>query len=294
MKYLGDFAEGTTIRFMFNTTDTDAAPIDIASGAVAVYKDSDTTPNTADVSLTVGFNGITGLHLVEITPTVDSDGIPIEGNFYTAGSEYTVILSAGTVDSVSVVGMMLGCFSVENRYAVTSLTSGDVETACGTALTNYDPPTKAELDNAVSPLALEASLPNLDSDGNAIVGAIVDVDISALEEKVDAVKAQTDQLLFTESSYVKSYISEIDGTLVNGNGSVTYVYTVYSGGDYVVPEARVYVYNSTTLTKEHLIAYGTSDNFGQITFFLDAGTYYFVRTKVGYFFANPVAVTISE
>ncbi len=38
------------------------------------------------------------------------------------------------------------------------LSSGDVETAVGTALGTYDPPTKAELDSAVSPLATSAEI----------------------------------------------------------------------------------------------------------------------------------------
>lgn len=48
------------------------------------------------------------------------------------------------------------------------LSSGDVETAVGTALGTYDPPTKAELDAAVAPLALAADIVELEDIADAV------------------------------------------------------------------------------------------------------------------------------
>ena len=38
-----------------------------------------------------------------------------DGTFYAAGADYRVYLSAGTVDGVSVVGALIGTFSIKNR-----------------------------------------------------------------------------------------------------------------------------------------------------------------------------------
>lgn len=107
MNYLGDFASNSTVRGKFNTRQSDGTPITLAgSPTLAVYKDSGTTESTAGVTLTVDFDGRTGLHDFVV---VLSDA------FYAAGSNYQVVLTAGTVDGVSVVGVKIAEFSIENR-----------------------------------------------------------------------------------------------------------------------------------------------------------------------------------
>lgn len=108
MKYLGDIKEGQTIRGSFNTRATDGSLIGFANTpTLAVYKDVDTTESTAGVTLTINFDGRTGLHLFTIV-TTDA--------FYTTGSDYIVFISSGiTSDFISVVGVEVGSFSIENR-----------------------------------------------------------------------------------------------------------------------------------------------------------------------------------
>ena len=107
MSYLGDFASGSTVRGKFNTRQSDGTPITLAgSPTLAVYKDSGTTESTAGITLTVDFDGRTGLHDFVV---VLSDA------FYAAQSNYQVVLTAGTVDGVSVVGVKIAEFSIENR-----------------------------------------------------------------------------------------------------------------------------------------------------------------------------------
>lgn len=109
MKYMGDIAEDATIRGSFNTRDTDGAPITLAgTPSVAVYKDGGTTEITAGVSLSVDFDSRTGHHVWTIDTSADAA--------YATGSDYRVVLTAGTVDSISVVGVEVGCFSIQNRY----------------------------------------------------------------------------------------------------------------------------------------------------------------------------------
>lgn len=107
MKNLGDFATGKTVRGIFNSRSTSGAPITLAgSPALAVYKDGGTTQVTTGATLTVDFDAVTGTHLYEIV-TTDA--------FYAAGSDFSVVLTAGTVDGVSVVGTEVAQFSIENR-----------------------------------------------------------------------------------------------------------------------------------------------------------------------------------
>lgn len=112
-QYIGDFTPGKTIRIAFNTHKADGTPITLAGTPVAkAYKDgSSTTEVTTGVTLTVDFDGLTGSHLLVVDTSAD-------GAFYSAGSDFFVKLTAGTVDSISVVGAELLQFSLANRSAL--------------------------------------------------------------------------------------------------------------------------------------------------------------------------------
>lgn len=65
----------------------------------------------------------------------------------------------------------------------------EVQSEVTDALNVYDPPTKAELDSAVAPLATAAALTTVDD--------LIDTEVAAIKTVVDAVKAKTDLLTFT-------------------------------------------------------------------------------------------------
>lgn len=123
--YLGDYAVGSTVRFLFNTQKSDGTPITLAgTPSVTAYKDASTTQVATGATLTVDFDSVTGMHLVAIDTSADA-------TFYAAGSDFSIVLAAGTVDSVSQVGVMVGNFSLANRTA--ALIASE-RTAIGTAL----------------------------------------------------------------------------------------------------------------------------------------------------------------
>lgn len=105
----GDFQKNQTVDFKFTTTDATGAPTALSSGALSVYKANDAAQTTTGVTLTADFDGLTGLNHVRIL-TTDS--------FYATGNSYQVILTAGTVGGVSVVGYVVGTFSIENRWSM--------------------------------------------------------------------------------------------------------------------------------------------------------------------------------
>lgn len=109
MKHLGDYAPNATVRCWFNTSASTGAPITLAgSPTVRVYKGGSTTEDDSGITLTVDFDGVTGLHVVTIDTSADAA-------FYTASNDFAIVLTAGTVDSVSVVGSVIAEFSIQNR-----------------------------------------------------------------------------------------------------------------------------------------------------------------------------------
>lgn len=112
---LGDIKSGGQVSFFFNTTTAAGLAITLAgTPAVSVYKQGSTTESTAGVTLTVDYDTRTGMHSVVVDTSAD-------GAFYSAASDFSVVLTAGTVDGNSVVGTVLAHFSVQNRNDLADL-----------------------------------------------------------------------------------------------------------------------------------------------------------------------------
>jgi hypothetical protein len=109
--YCGDFALGVTFDHYFTTRRfSTGAPHQLAgTPAVSAYEDNSTTQITAGITLTVDFDSVTGLNHLRIVAT--------SGNGFEAGKSYYLVLTAGTVDSVSVVGEVVGIFTLERGAA---------------------------------------------------------------------------------------------------------------------------------------------------------------------------------
>lgn len=114
----GDYQDSNqTIYLYFNTVGQDGEPDTLTSGAVEIYEDGSDTPITSAETLTASADSITGFNRL----AVDLSDAGFED-----GKTYTAILTAGTVDSVSVAGRVVGVFSV-GRYASVNVTDGVVE-----------------------------------------------------------------------------------------------------------------------------------------------------------------------
>ncbi len=117
---LGDIALSQIVYFHFTTRQySTGAPITSASLVLSVYKDDNTTQSTAGITTTflTGFDGVVGLVSVKIDTSQD-------GTFYAAGHDFSVVVTAGTADSVSIVGEVIGYFSIQNRSALRPTTAG--------------------------------------------------------------------------------------------------------------------------------------------------------------------------
>lgn len=114
---LGDIRLGDTIDFKFTSRRfTTGAPFTLAgTPVISAYVGNSTTELTAGITLTVDFDSRTGLNHVRIVAT--------SGNGYATASNYELVITTGTVDSVSVVGEVVAMFSIEARSALMPTTA---------------------------------------------------------------------------------------------------------------------------------------------------------------------------
>jgi hypothetical protein len=77
-----------------------------------------------------------------------------------------------------------------------------------------------------------------------------------------------------------------------GAGAITFIYTLTSSVD-SAPVASATVWVTTDQAGSNVVASGTTDTNGAVTFYLDAGTYYVWREKSGWNFTNPDTETVA-
>jgi hypothetical protein len=107
MSYRGNFAVGETIDLFFTTRRfSTGAPFTLAgTPVVSAYEDNSTTEITSGITLTTDFDARTGLNHVRVVAS--------GANGFEAGKSYSLVITAGTVDGVSVVGEVVGYFTLE-------------------------------------------------------------------------------------------------------------------------------------------------------------------------------------
>ena len=175
MAYLGDIALGDTIDFKFSTVGTTGAPTTLAgSPVVSAYVGNSTTQITAGITLSVDFDGVTGLHNVRVVAS--------GANGYAAQTNVDLVITTGTVGGTSVVGYVVGSFSIENRSTqllATAAALATVDTVVDAILVDT-----AEIGVAgagLTALATQASVNTIDD--------FLDTEIAAIKAKTDLIPA---------------------------------------------------------------------------------------------------------
>lgn len=117
-KHLGDYDARAVIYGKFTTyrPSTGASFTLGGTPALSVYKDNSVTQSTTGVTLTVDFDSVTGLHHFAIDTSAD-------GTFYAAGSFFDIVITTGTVDSVSVVGSVVASFTIRKDSSLKPTTA---------------------------------------------------------------------------------------------------------------------------------------------------------------------------
>lgn len=197
MAYIGDFAEDyATLNTKFTTRTVAGVPSTFGgTPAISVYKANGATQSTAGITLSADFDSVTGLNNVLIDLSADA--------FYAIANDYQIVITTGTVNSVSVVGEVVGEFSIENRFdhdtaTATALATAqtDLDTITGadgttlaTSQGNYAPATVA---------ALAVVDTNVDQIETAVItnaaGADIAADIIAVKAETALIVADTNEL----------------------------------------------------------------------------------------------------
>ena len=199
MKHLGDYDAGGVLYTKFTTyRPSTGAPFTLAgTPVVSIYKDGSLTQGTTGVTLTVDFDGVTGLHHLAIDTSAD-------GTFFSAGSHFEAVITTGTVDSVSVVGSCVASFSLRKDSALKPTVAartldvsaggeagidwaniGSPTTAVNLSGTNIDP------DQVVASVtgAVGSVTGNVDGNVTGSVGSVATGGITATSIAADAIGA---------------------------------------------------------------------------------------------------------
>jgi hypothetical protein len=115
MNHLGDFPVGATVDLMWNSNGANGASITRATdGTIKIYKNNSVTERSsaAGITDTEDFDANTGVHHLRISLSDNTDS-----GFYSAGSEYHVVLTAATIDGQT-VNAHLASFSIERASGI--------------------------------------------------------------------------------------------------------------------------------------------------------------------------------
>lgn len=115
MSYAGDIRLSDTLDVKFTTTAFGVPTTLAGSPVVSAYPANSTTQLTAGITLSVDFDGVTGLNNVNVVAS--------GANGYLTATNYELIITTGTVSGSSVVGYEIGSFSIENRSALMPTTA---------------------------------------------------------------------------------------------------------------------------------------------------------------------------
>lgn len=196
MAYLGDFTLGETLDFKFTTVGTTGAPTTLAgTPVVSAYVGNSTTQITAGITLSVDFDGVTGLHSVQVVAS--------GANGFAAQTNVDLVITMGTVGGTSVVGYVIGSFSIENRStqaiktqaAAIEVDTQDIQSRIPAALVS------GRIDASVGAMAANvmtaaAAAADLTTELQAGLATAVDLATVAgyLDTEIAAIKAKTDNL----------------------------------------------------------------------------------------------------
>lgn len=176
MSHRGDITLGDTLDLYFSTVGTTGAPTQLAgSPVVSAYVGNSTTQLTAGITLDVDFDAVTGLNHVRVVAT--------SGNGYASGTNVDLVITTGTVGGTSVVGYVVGSFSIGARSAFARLgTPAGASTAADIAAINAKTTNLPAAPSAVSdiPTATQNADALLKRDMSSVTGEAARSPLNAL------------------------------------------------------------------------------------------------------------------
>lgn len=110
---LGDLKKDSVVYFCWSTFNKNGSSTSRSTdGTIKIYKDDGSSECTVGITDTENFDSLTGVHNCKIDTGADS--------FYAPGHDYSVVLVGAVIDGET-VNTVLASFSIENRFAGSSL-----------------------------------------------------------------------------------------------------------------------------------------------------------------------------
>ena len=188
-----DITLAETIYILFTTRAfaTGIPTVLAGSPVVSAYENDSVTQITAGITLGVSHDSVVGLNLLTIVAT--------GANGFEASKDYTLVITTGTVDSVSVVGEVVGEFTIGRSAAATDLANGTdglgaIKTETAAILVDTGTTLQAELDAIQAAVITNAA------------GADVAADIIALKAETAAILVDTGTTLQGELDAIQAAV----------------------------------------------------------------------------------------
>lgn len=223
--YIGDYKLAAVINKKFTTRAFGTGVPTTLAGTpvISIYKDNNTTQTVVGVTLTADFDGVAGLNNINID-TSDS--------FYASGSIFSMIITTGTVGGVSVVGEVVGEFSIEATSALRPTIAGrtlDVSATgeAGIDLANVGSPTTslALTGTTIATSQVVASVTGAVGSVTGLTASNLDTTISsrASAANLATVQSDTDDIqtrlpAALVGGRMNSNVAAINNTVVQGVG----------------------------------------------------------------------------
>jgi hypothetical protein len=226
----GDFTLESTFDIKFTTIDSTGLGSALTSGVVSAYPGNSLTQLTAGITLSANFDSLTGLNNVRVVATA--------ANGYADATDYVLVLTAGTVDSISVIGYVIAHFSIGKR------STAAIKTDTAAILVDTGTTLQAELDAIQAAVITNAA------------GVDIAADIIALKAVADAVLVDTGTTLDAALAIVDGNVDSIlvDTAEIGAAGAgLTAVALADATSDAVIADA---VWNAATAT------YGAAGSYG--------------------------------
>lgn len=204
---IGEFDAGSIIDFKFSTRGTNGAGITFSgSPSLAVYKSNSLIQSTSGIALTVDFDSVTGLNHVRIDTSTDEI-------FYADGNDYQIVVTSGTVDSVSVVGEVIESFSIRNRSFLKPSVAGRTVDVDGAGLVSSSVAALTDGVITAAKFAADALTANvLSSDAVLEIqsGLATQLSLDTLQTSADAIDTDVNSLLSRLTALRAGYLDNLN------------------------------------------------------------------------------------
>ena len=215
-----DYPLEETVHLFFTTRAfATGIPGTLSAATVEVYEDGTTTPILSSIAVTESVNSRVGLNMVPIVATA--------ANGFNTGASYHAVIQVGTVDSVSVVGEVIGHFSIERSNATVDIAAlSTKQDSDMVVIATAD--TKTQSDIALGATVVAVS--NLQSDMLLVAAdatsILVDTKttipgtISSVQSDTAAIEAAGGGLTAAQNSILNSILVDTSATLDNKLDSI--------------------------------------------------------------------------